>query len=178
MTVDDVDDYVDSLFLREVKSFYKRRSDKKENYTNFLNSLTENCDNLRKIINWGLGENIRFDFNAKNVDSYCDGTVFINSRSKPFKQMCVVLHELGHHLVQTSIGYNRKYSKGYLQCDQFKKRNFEHRYLILEEEMTAWALGTDLAATILNWTPELESSYDKVKIEMIRGYVNWAATKR
>lgn len=175
MNASDVGVYTSSLFEREIKSYLKKKSNKLNN-NNFQERLEGDCESIRKVVLWGLNEGINFNFHVMNIDCYYNSLVSINSRSKPFKQLCIILHEIGHHLVQTSKDYKIKYSGGYVQCDSFKRKNFEHRYLILEEEISAWAKGSSLASSVLNWTPQLEKEYDKVKIDMIRGYVNWAST--
>lgn len=131
-------------------------------------------DKLAIVIEWCESKSIKVNFGKTYGASYdaIDKTIKMAGRSRPEKQLYMLLHECGHHL----IGFDEmdeRFGMGYpFVEDPVVNTTFHHRIACLEEELEAWNRGWRLAKR-LHLSLD-RNAFDKVRLDCIRGYVKWA----
>jgi hypothetical protein len=126
------------------------------------------------VVDWCLSKNVKVEFGKLIGGSYnaVDKTIKIACRAAPEKQLYMLLHECGHHL----IGFDEddeRFGMGYPYVqDPNVNATFHHRIACLEEEMEAWNRGWRLGKR-LNLQLE-RPAFDKVRLDCLRSYVKWA----
>lgn len=134
-------------------------------------------EKLTLVVDWCCYRNVTVLFGKKEGGSYDSITKVITmaGRNRPEKQLYILLHECGHHL----IGYDEKderFGIGYPYCaDANVNTTFHHRLACLEEEMEAWARGWRLAKRLLLNLDR--SAFDVVRVDCLKSYVKWANSK-
>lgn len=127
---------------------------------------------MAKVIDWCTTRGIKVDFVKKAAAVYYPDSklVKIASKLKPLRQLAYLLHECGHHLIDSKEDHER-FGMGYPQDDPNVKRTFHHRITCLEEELEAWHRGWKLAQRLnLNISRE---KYDVFRLECLRTYIKW-----
>jgi hypothetical protein len=99
--------------------------------------------------------------------------ITINGHLAPEKQLFVLLHECGHHLIGNRSTHQR-YGYGYSAEHSPKiKRTLLHRIDVLDEELEAWHRGQRLAKR-LGIRIDL-ARYNQTRSRYIKTYVQWAS---
>lgn len=128
---------------------------------------------LEKVIGWCSSKKLTVEFVKKAAATYIyhEGTIKVSARLSPARQVVLLLHECGHHLIGMKEHHER-FGMGYpMSGDQTWNKTFHHRIACLEEELEAWHRGWKLVQRLcLNVDREL---YDAVRLECIRTYVWW-----
>ena len=131
-------------------------------------------DKIACVVDWCLSKNVKVEFGKLIGGSYnaIDKTIKIACRAAPEKQLYMLLHECGHHL----IGFDEddeRFGMGYPYAqDANVNATFHHRIACLEEEMEAWNQGWRLSKRL---HLQLERpAFDKVRLDCLRSYVKWA----
>lgn len=129
---------------------------------------------LEVLVDWCHQKGIRISFEKKEGATYytAEKRVSVAGRMSPEKQLCMLLHECGHHLIGFVDGDDR-FGMGYPHVgDDDVNTTFHHRLSCLEEEMEAWHRGWKLAGRLkLNLQRDV---FDRVRLECLRSYVKWA----
>ncbi len=136
----------------------------------------EHINRIEKVVDWCATKNVKVKFDSKiknGLYAIGDKMIELTCRARPARQLCMLLHECGHHL----IGHNERgtrFSMGYPVMENPKINNtFHHRITCLDEEMEAWRRGWHLAERL-----ELgmeRQSYDKVRLDCLRSYIKWVS---
>lgn len=151
----------------------KKKSKSKKVDTSWLIDLIA-IDNITKIVEWCKDHGLKVEFSSKCTGIYCPNsrTIKIPSKLHFEKQVHYLLHECGHHLIDSDEHHDR-FGMGYPKFnDPIIKKTFLHRVSCLEEEMEAWNRGWRLSNRLdLNVNRE---EFDKVRLNCIRTYIKWA----
>ena len=130
-------------------------------------------DKMGAVIDWCSSKGIAVQFGKKPGGMYnaIDKTITIACRAAPEKQLYMLLHECGHHL----IGFDEadeRFGMGYPYVEDPQiNTTFHHRVACLEEEMEAWQRGWRLSKRLhLNLERE---QFDKVRLDCLRSYIKW-----
>jgi len=135
-------------------------------------------EKIGKVVDWCYAKGIKVKFGKKQGGVYdaISKTICIACRAAPEKQLYYLLHECGHHL----IGFteeDERFGMGYpFVNDPEVNTTFHHRLACLEEEIEAWNRGWKLSARLR--LRILRADYDRVRVECIRSYVNWASGRK
>ena len=128
---------------------------------------------LAEVIGWCNTKGISVSFGKKVGATYdtIDKTICISGRMSPERQLYMLLHECGHHLIGFDEG-DERFGKGYpLVEDPVHNATFQHRFACFEEEIEAWNRGWRLAKRLGLELPR--EDFDKVRLECLRSYVRW-----
>lgn len=132
---------------------------------------------IATVIDWCNTKKINVFFGKSSGGLYDveNRLITISGRASPEKQLFMILHECGHHL----IGYHEddiRFGKGYpLVNDPRFNVSFHHRLACLEEEIEAWNRGWNLASRLrINLD---RNAFDKTRIDCLRGYVKWTNSR-
>lgn len=128
---------------------------------------------LKSLVSWCAERKIEVLFNKRSGGIYYPEVRFIhiNGRMNPEKQVFLLLHECGHHLIGDKEKHER-FGMGYSTNDPHVKKTFQHRCDIVDEELEAWHRGWKLSRRLklkIN-----KSKYDKTRSNMIKTYFRWA----
>lgn len=128
---------------------------------------------LEALIGWCEGRKLNVEFVKKAAAVYLhhEGAIKVSSRLSPARQLVLLLHECGHHLIGMKDQHER-FGMGYPQTDPEVTKTFHHRVSCLEEELEAWHRGWKLVKR-LGLSVD-RSFYDEVRLECIRTYIKWA----
>jgi len=127
---------------------------------------------LDRIISWCEEKRIKVTFVKRQNGIYYagDNKISISNRLSTINQVCVLLHECGHHLIGVDIEHNR-FGMGYPQTDKKITKTFRHRFSCLEEEIEAWHRGWKLAQRL---GLELQrDDFDSFRLKCLRSYLDW-----
>jgi hypothetical protein len=131
-------------------------------------------DKLAAVIDWCSSKNIKVRFGKSVGASYnaIEKTITMAGRTSPEKQLYMLLHECGHHLVGFDED-DERFGMGYPYVEDSKvNTTFHHRVACLEEEMEAWHRGWRLSKRLhLNLD---RPAFDKVRLDCLRSYIKWA----
>jgi len=118
---------------------------------------------------------VQFGKKPGGIYNAVEKSITIAGRTAPEKQLYMLLHECGHHL----IGFDKcdeRFGMGYPYVnDPQINATFQHRIACLEEEIEAWHRGWRLAKRL-----QLDlkrDQFDKVKLECLRTYIKWANSR-
>jgi len=132
-------------------------------------------NSLALIVGWCDSRGIEVDFSKQMGGMYFpeDKRIKVSGRLDPEKQVFVLLHECGHHLIGDKEKHER-FGMGYsrLSVDPTVTRTFRHKCDIIDEEYEAWHRGVKLARRLKIKIDK--ERYDKVRAEMIKTYLVWA----
>ncbi len=128
---------------------------------------------LSALVDWCRDHKLKVVFEKKSNGTYsqADKQITVSTHLMPRKQVIVLLHECGHHLI-SSQELNERFSLGYCQIDPEIKKTFEHRLACLEEEIEAWHRGWKLACR-LSLTIDRDS-FDLYRVKCLKSYINWS----
>lgn len=127
---------------------------------------------LAKLIDWCTSKALSVTFEKKvgGVYDASNKNIMISSRLLPRRQVILLLHECGHHLIGRKEHHGR-FAMGYPQTDPEVIKTFHHRVAVLEEEMEAWHRGWNLSQRLeLNLDRD---TFDVVRLECIKTYMKW-----
>ena len=101
---------------------------------------------LYLLVDWCSGHKLKVSFAKKSNGEYrsCDKQIIVSTHLSPRKQVVVLLHECGHHLIDGQDIQDR-FALGYSQINPEIIKTFSHRLACLEEEFEAWHRGWKLA---------------------------------
>ena len=144
---------------------------KKETESTYARDMYAITD-LEALIGWCTSKNLTVDFVKKAAATLIpqDRTITVSSRLAPARQVVLLLHECGHHLIGM-VEHHERFGMGYPQTDPEVQKTFHHRVACLEEEMEAWHRGWKLVKR-LGLSVDREF-YDVVRLECIRTYISW-----
>jgi len=131
-------------------------------------------DALGDVVEWCTLKGIKVQFGKKAGGLYDtqSKTITMTSHAGPEKQLYMLLHECGHHLIGFKVE-DERFGKGY-PCveDTNVNTTFHHRFACLEEEIEAWHRGWKLSKRLgLQLDRE---AFDKVRLECLKSYIRWA----
>lgn len=130
---------------------------------------------LESLILWCNERNIEVDFAKQMGGIYFpeEKRIRLSGRLSPEKQVFVLLHECGHHLIGDKEKHER-FGMGYSRVDSDPTitRTFRHKCDIIDEEYEAWHRGFKLAKRLRLKIDK--DRYDKHRAEMIKTYLVWA----
>ncbi len=132
-------------------------------------------ETIATLVEWATDRNIKIFVNGSIKHGLYDSiekTIVLSNRLRPQKQSFVLLHELGHFLVEKNINASRiKGSAGYFDPGK-KDRSLHFKIDCIDEELEAWNLGLQLANSLdLNIDMKKFFLY---KVESIKTYLTWA----
>lgn len=128
---------------------------------------------LEALIAWCDGRKITVDFVKKASATFIPSslTIKMSSRMSPRRQVVLLLHECGHHLIGMH-DHHERFGAGYPRGGEEEwSRTFHHRVACLDEEMEAWHRGWKLVKR-LGLSVD-RGFYDEVRLECIRSYIQW-----
>ncbi len=128
---------------------------------------------LSTLVNWCVTKKIDVVFCSQEGGIYYPQhkRIKINGRLSPEKQVFLLLHECGHHLIGDKEKHER-YGMGYSTVDPTTRRTFQHRCDIIDEEYEAWFRGFKLSQRLKLSIDK--SKFDQTRSEMIKIYFRWA----
>lgn len=128
---------------------------------------------LEKIIGWCGERGLSVTFARRSLAIYhgAEKSMTVSSRLAPSKQVVVLLHECGHHLIGQRDHADR-FGGGYPQTDPEVTRTFGYRAACVDEELEAWHRGWKLAKRLRLRVEK--DVFDGVKLDCIRSYFQWA----
>lgn len=132
-------------------------------------------EDLAAISQWASKKGMKIFFAQRENGIYDNGLkmITISSTLSPVNQCVVLLHELGHYLVDSKSGTDERFTQGYpRQWIPSAHHEFQHRLACLEEEMEAWHRGWKLSKR-LNLAVT-RSEFDEMRIKCLRSYVKWS----
>lgn len=129
---------------------------------------------IEKVVNWCGSKKFSVVFRRRSGGIYDPGTktIEISGRSSPEKQLHMLLHECGHHLIGNPQA-DERFSRGYSNDDPNSTRTTAYRVDVVAEELEAWHRGQRLAARLkikLN-----KVAYHEARTAGIRSYMKWCA---
>lgn len=98
----------------------------------------------------------------------------VNIKASCEHQVLMILHEIGHHIIQMNDLSKTKWaSKGYAQGKFDKDHSMHYKIDVLEEEYLAWDHALNLANEL---NLQIDTSrFNKYKVASLKTYVLWAA---
>jgi hypothetical protein len=132
-------------------------------------------DRLVVMVDWCTKKRLMVTFRNQSGAQYerDKKLITVNGRLAPEKQLHVLMHECGHHLIGIPSPEER-FGQGYQQADNADlKRTTLHRIDVLDEELEAWARGLKLAKR-LHIAVDIDR-YNRTRSEYIKTYLLWAA---
>jgi len=165
----------DRAWARFKRSTRKRKSKAQKSLAEQQWFLDAMCiDKLAAVVDWCSSKGISVKFGKKPGGIYnaIEKSITIAGRTAPEKQLYMLLHECGHHLVGFDE-HDERFGMGYpYVADSDVNTSFHHRVACLEEEMEAWHRGWRLSKRLhLNLERE---RFDKVRLDCLRSYIKWA----
>jgi len=133
-------------------------------------------EGLGVIIEWCKTRGVMVEFvKTPNGGVYIhdEKRIKISCHLGPEKQLHTLLHECGHHLVETKERDSTdRFGNGYRSSDIDVTRTFVHQVDIIDEEFEAWARGLKLAER-LNVDLSVER-YNRTKADCIKTHLKAA----
>lgn len=136
-------------------------------------------DQLQTLVDWCIDRKIMVEFKQLQNGEY-DGaarSIAINNRASPERQLYILLHECGHHLIgePSPDGRFGCGHRAYIDDNPNLKRTTVHRVDVVDEELEAWARGLKLANR-LGIKLDL-NRYNRVRSMYVRSYMLWAVNR-
>lgn len=131
---------------RAIERFKCSSSDKGDNTRHLVRALDAISD-IGKVVNWCDKNNINVVFDNSAGGKYLPGNVTVNFSLYPERQLHVLLHECGHHVIAEKAS-NMRFWRGYEEDDPTHKKTTAHRIDVLHEELEAWHEGLQLSERI------------------------------
>jgi hypothetical protein len=131
-------------------------------------------DDLQRVVAWCEARKLEvvFDGRAGGLHDSERRKIRITGRARPDKQLYLLLHECGHHLIgdpQSNTRFSQGYSAG--DNDPSIKRSATYRIDVIAEELEAWHRGGRLAKRL-----ELKldkRAFDKERTTCMKTYMKW-----
>lgn len=136
-----------------------------------FHSVSHAIDGLGRLVTWAEARGVRIEFDpTESEGSLLDNVASISSRVSAEKQLCYLLHELGHHLIGVREP-DQRFGAGYGDETPGATRTSKHRLAVVEEELEAWHRGMKLAHRLgIRVNVEL---FDRLKLAAIKTYMSW-----
>lgn len=133
-------------------------------------------DNMERVVKWAKSRGLSVDVHPKiDVGRYHSESrrVEISSRFGPEKQLVVMLHEIGHYLIEMGGRAAEQFPHGYNRIDEgHPSRDVLHKIDVVAEEFEAWRRGWKLAERLQ--IPIDREYYDTIRAEYLKSYFRWA----
>jgi Uncharacterized conserved protein len=126
----------------------------RDRWNDLIRSGTFKCHNpdavtgISRLVEWCKKKNIEVDFSRKDNEWLpLKRRIVINMSSNVEIQLCFLLHECGHILIETNSPHKTKmrWNHGYTTTNKGAKRKVRHKIEVLDEELEAWYRGRILA---------------------------------
>ncbi len=129
---------------------------------------------IEKVLDWCTQKGLTVEWVRSQGGSYdpTEKVITVSSSSVPRIQLQVLLHECGHHLIGRPKA-GQRYSMGY--GNTHDNRSDLHKIDILDEEFEAWERGWKLGKRLGALKQSDRSEFNRYRVRMLKGYVNWAA---
>lgn len=131
---------------------------------------------IEKVVCWAKKQGVAVDVHPRiDVGRYHSDSrrVEISSRFGPEKQLVVLLHELGHYLIEVGGRASERFPHGYSRIEEgHPGRDALHKIDVIAEEFEAWHRGWKLSQR-LRISVEREY-YDTIRAEYLKSYFRWA----
>lgn len=134
-------------------------------------------DGIEKVLDWCSRKRLTVDWVRTQGGSYdpAERVITVSLSSVPRIQLQVLLHECGHHMIGRPKPGHR-FSMGYgSSADSHVKKSDLHKIDILDEEFEAWERGWKLGRKLGALVQADRAEYNRYRVRMLKGYVNWAA---
>ena len=138
-----------------------RRRPTKEEHAWFFDVLA--VSDIARLEDWIKKRGVKLEFTSREPNGKYDHEkklIVVSSNLRPTRQAVVIVHECGHHLVDTA--------RGKALCEP---NNFRERVEYIEDEFEAWKRGSNLAIRL-----ELkmsETDFQEYKLECVKTYMKW-----
>ena len=134
---------------------------------------------IKQIVEWASKKKIKVFFVKQESGEWQHDTkmAIIATSLNPVNQSVILLHELGHYLVDSRSCTDERFIQGYpRQMIPSVHHEFNHRLACLEEEMEAWNRGWKLATRLkLNVK---RSEFDEMRIKCLKSYIKWSVNPK
>lgn len=137
-----------------------------------LNDDLHAIEGLKKVVDWCSERDLNIRFTN---DAYAgiDGTlIYVNVASRPVTQLCLLLHECGHHLIGACGDKNVVFDETE-RVDDGEEKTHSDIVNTIGEEFEAWRRGINLARRLkikLN-----VKEFSKLKTKLLFTYFKWAS---
>lgn len=138
-------------------------------------------ENLDRVVKWAKKRGLTVELHPK-IDTgrfhSLSRKVEISSRLMPEKQLIILLHELGHFLVEAGgkEALLERFPNGYARISSgIPGRDVLHKIDVIAEEIEAWHRGWRLAERLGIFISR--ETFDTVRAEYLRSYMKWALRK-
>ena len=152
----------------------KSRAEAEEQWTKEASAI----EAMAEVVKWCESKGIKVQFGKKSGGLYDSQlkTITITSHSGPEKQLYMLLHECGHHLIGFTE-HDERFGKGYPFADDPEvNTSFQHKIACLEEEIEAWHRAWRLSKRLRLQLDR--SAFDEVRLECLRSYIKWVNCRR
>lgn len=133
-------------------------------------------ESLRVVVEWCEARSLNVSFGKilNGVFYPAEKKVLISGRASPQKQLCYLLHECGHFLIDNCSSEKTKVSRwGSFEDPDIGWTSKRYRVEIVDEEIEAWKRGEKLAARL---GLEIDTrTFNAVKAESLITYMKWAS---
>jgi hypothetical protein len=128
---------------------------------------------LKRVIEWCEARQLEVVFAKKSGGLYdhLKKKIRINGHARPDMQLYMLLHECGHHLIDSKQTGERLFSQGYSADDPNVRRTATHRIDIVAEELEAWHRGSRLASRLKIKLDKV--AFDKARTTCMKTYMKW-----
>jgi len=128
---------------------------------------------MSTVLAWCKTRNVRVMFCDIPNGEYANNLILISIKARAARQFNYLLHEIGHHLIDSSRANKiKKFPLGYAKSNDTRAcKTFGHRIDVVGEELEAWYRGGRLAS-------KLKVSFDRKffdddRINAMRTYFKW-----
>ena len=131
-------------------------------------------NSLRVVVEWCQARALTVDFSGSG-GTFDPETkeICVSARALPDNQLYMLLHEVGHYLIDVCGSSRSKTSKGYTTNETDK--SIHYKVDLIDEEYDAWERGRKLALR-LNLKID-EKRFNDYKVRSIKTYFHWAVDK-
>lgn len=133
---------------------------------------------LKEVIKWSKHNNltIGFSFNQTSHFQWENNVIVLNSRLSAQNKLFILLHEIGHFLVDKHPSNAGRFSYGYTAKTISNAHN-RHKLDILDEEFEAWHKGWSIGLDHNFITLSHKKAWDKTKYSHINAYAKWTTDR-
>lgn len=128
---------------------------------------------IRTVVEWCDARSLDVVFTRIHGGEYDANTktITVSGRASPESQLFILLHEVGHHLIDTCGTSRARCSKGY-SLPGTNDNSMHFKVDTIEEEFEAWDRGRRLAKRLgIKLNSEKFNAY---KVSSIKSYLQWA----
>lgn len=129
---------------------------------------------LHLIVKWCQKRHVTVTFTSLASKYFpTSRRININKNVSRKRQLMVLLHECGHHLIDSSPTATDRYKNGWGVKTIKASKTDLHRIDVLEEEYEAWQRGWKLGKRLQVLTDADRPAFDKVRVSTLKSYANW-----